>query len=400
MFHNIDIKTEPGHEVFLPFPAIYRETLTSESEKRFLDYQNKCRCCFESFSISSTKISIDLPLMNTFRDLTGVELLQGFGYSMFFCYQCSSNIKKCQEFIEKSRNLQNQFNEFVSFKPVIKAEIINEQDVTLCEVMLAPGDDSIKPEDESNCIRDCSVKLKRVDIIDVEEYNISSKQAAKKKARSRSDSRKNLTKERMSCDKCEWSTLSKKRLLFHVLKHVQPVKLTNKLSCKYCRNISKSTKGLHEHIKRSHKQEKFDKFCKICNTGCESNFRLERHLEMYHPDSEKHKCGNCEKSFYTEETLKRHDELTHKVSVKCKELSCMKLFFDKYTMTSHYYRMHLEQRKVSQIDFYLNLLIYHSQSFISAQHTMRSLWQNLQLKNISSHAYEKESFGRSNITHL
>lgn len=353
MFHNFDIKTEPGHEVFLPYPAIYRESLSSETENRFFDYQNKCRCCFELFSISSTKISIDMLLMNTFRDLTGVELLQDLGYSMFFCYQCSSDIKKCQEFIENSRSLQNQFNEFVFFKPVIKAEIITEQEVKECELSLAPFDDSIKPEDESKCIRDCSVNLKRVDISDVEEYNILSKRTSKKKARPRSDYRRNLMKERMSCDKCEWSTLSKKRLLFHVSKHVQTVQLTNILSCIYCRTIAKSQKGLHEHIKRSHKQEKFDKFCKICNTGCESNFRLERHIEMYHPDAEKHKCGNCEKSFYTEETLKRHDELTHKVSVKCREPSCMKLFYDKYTMTSHYYRMHLEQRKVSRIDFYL-----------------------------------------------
>lgn len=383
MFHRIDIKTEPDHDIFLE-----NKQVSAENANKFHDYKNKCRCCFEAFSISSIKIPIDNIHRDAFNKLTGVELLQDSGYSTLICFDCISNMRKCQDFIDKSRNLQKEFYDFVSTAKSIPIKTENEfsdsESVNVVEAdptdYFASDDDNDNRNEEksekSNITKECVVKLEKIDIGDynVEEYrpsicqpttSIIGKESIKPKV---TIPRRNLTDEQkkllMFCDKCDWSSTSKRKMEHHALNHA----LSSGI-CSFCGKVPSSAKGLITHIRRFHRNGKSKKTdCSICNIRMQSNYKLEQHIQLLHPEVVKEMpCKKCNKSFYTEDALKRHEQLAHDVKVKCKDANCEKLFFDQTAMSCHYYKMHLEGTNVSYfIRVDINILLMKTSYNISA----------------------------------
>lgn len=367
MFHRIDIKTEPSHVIFLQ----NHQQVSAENTNKFHDYQNKCRCCFEAFSISSIKIPVDNVHRDVFNKLTGVELLQDSGYSMLICFDCISDMRKCQEFIDKSKNLQKEFYNFVSTAKSIPIKTEDEfsdsesvnVDAVPTDYFASDDDYNDRNEEESNIsniTKECVVKLEKIDVGDynVEEFRATisqpttniSEESIKPKA-----PRRNLTDEQkkllMFCDKCNWSSASKIKMQHHALSHA----LSSGI-CSFCGKVPSSAKGLIAHIRRFHRNGKSKKTdCSICNSRMESNYKLEQHMQLLHPEVVKEvHCGKCNKSFYTEDALKRHEQLAHDVKVKCKDENCEKMFFDLTTMNNHYYKIHLEGTNVSFIKVDIN----------------------------------------------
>lgn len=376
MFHRIDIKTEPDHD-FLQNQQVLTEN-TNKFDK-FHDYQNKCRCCFEAFSISSIKIPVNNIHRDAFNKLIGVELLHDSGHSMLICFDCISVMRKCQDFIDKSRNLQKEFYDFVSTAQSIPIKTENAfSDSESVNFDADPPDyfasdddkddkdkekeDDNRNEDKSNITKECVVKLEKIDIGDynVEEYRPTicqpttslTKASIKPKVKI---PRRNLTDEQkkllMFCDKCNWSSTSKIKMQHHALSHA----LSSGI-CSFCGKVPSSAKGLITHIRRFHRNGKSKKTdCSICNTRMESNYKLEQHIQLLHPEVVKEvPCKKCNKRFYTEDALKRHEQLAHDVKVKCKDENCEKMFFDQTAMNSHYYKMHLEGTNVSFIRVDIN----------------------------------------------
>lgn len=367
MFHRIDIKTEPSHVIFLQ----NHQQVSAENTNKFHDYQNKCRCCFEAFSISSIKIPVDNVHRDVFNKLTGVELLQDSGYSMLICFDCISDMRKCQEFIDKSKNLQKEFYNFVSTAKSIPIKTEDEfsdsesvnVDAVPPDYFASDDDNNDRNEEESNIsniTKECVVKLEKIDVGDynVEEFRATiyqpttniREESIKPKAprRSLTDEQKKLL---MFCDKCNWSSASKRKMQHHALSHA----LSSGI-CSFCGKVPSSAKGLIAHIRRFHRNGKSKKTdCSICDSRMESNYKLEQHMQLLHPEVVKEvHCGKCNKSFYTEDALKRHEQLAHDVKVKCKDENCEKMFFDLTTMNNHYYKIHLEGTNVSFIKVDIN----------------------------------------------
>lgn len=399
MFCSINVKRERGHEVFLPNATTCSEIIDlSDANDKFVNHQNKCRCCFEPFGISSMKIMINASQRKTFNKLTGVELLEDLGYSKFLCLKCITEMKKCQEFIEKSTNLQKEFYNFVSANYTIKAEY-GHFEPEIVQIDVDPPDLSILDNtNRFNCTKQCSVKIKRVNLddFDVDMHYFESKSNShsfsyqfnfddndsicsfgddqldrfsnssstrqvkpkppkpKRPPKPKSISRKHLKAEerRMFCDKCDWNSMSRKRMMQHVINHLKLYKIDS--LCSFCGKKFTTTIGLTLHIKRYHEAVAKKIECSICKVEVDTNFLLERHMLWYHPTVEKEfKCGKCELSYFTEGALTRHDQLVHDVKVKCRVLTCKKLFYDNIAEGSHYIKFHKEEKNVSLIEIYI-----------------------------------------------
>lgn len=383
MLHSIVSKPEPNveptHEIFLP-AVIHHETISSQPKtinSKFLDYQNKCRCCFDEFRISAMKIMMTRNQRNAFKRLTGVELVQDPRYSRFMCQKCFADITKCHSFIEKSRKLQKEFQEFVKTKPEIKTEEVlisapETETVTLIIDKVShppPAIIEIKKE-PPDCNMECSVKLERVDLdnVDVVQNLISAtgtKRISKpvivptvinikiQPKRPKAIPRDHLTGEnrRMFCDKCDWSSLDRGMMMNHAIRHVESCKKKIIFRCKLCGKKCASSVGLACHMKSMHKKSSsFPIQCPICKLGSTSNYRLEIHMYWKHPCAEKKfNCKKCAKGFFTHEVFVRHMNLKHYAKVKCKEKTCKRLFMRRSEMMVHYRAYHVRASQVRKV---------------------------------------------------
>lgn len=393
MLHNIVLKSdpdvEPTHEILLP-AAVHHETITSQPEtvsSKFFDYQNKCRCCFEEFIISAMKIMMTRNQRNAFKRLTGVELVQDSRYSRFMCQKCFGDITKCQSFIEKSRKLQKEFQEFLITKPEIKTEevLIPTPEIETVTLILdtvsrpRPAIIEVKNEPPDYCTMKCSVKLERVDLdnIDVVQNLVATTRTKRiskpvivptainekiKPKKPKAIPRDHFTGEdrRMFCDKCEWSSLDRGRMLKHAIRHIKSCEKKIVFRCKLCGKKCVSSVGLACHMKSMHKKSSsFPIQCPICKQGSTSNYRLEIHMYWKHPCAEKKfNCKKCAKGFFTHEVFVRHMNLKHFAKVKCKEKTCKRLFMRRSEMMVHYRGYHVRASQVSKVGELFELITY------------------------------------------
>lgn len=380
----VDVKLQPRHEIYLPNSSKQQLQISSAPGK-FHDYQNKCRCCFEDFSISSMKIVITDSQRVAFKKLTGVELQQDPGHSKFFCQKCFNEMTRCQDFIDKISILQKEFKEFVTSSEFsIKTEevLITPEVVTVnFDNDPSPAIDFIKQEENPiDSIMECSVKLERYDF-DENDLVQNLMSEIKSERPKRNASRKIVKKPRalrhdhlegddrlMFCDKCNWTTDDKKKMLNHVSDHLKSKIIAINSKCDLCGKIFTSSNRLAQHITRYHRLKRTKKcVCPMCNLELRSNYQLERHVTNDHTEvTKKSKCKKCTKSFFTNEGLNRHLNMTHYAKIRCTYLNCTKRFIDAPTMRHHISRSH-EKPKV---DVRLNLVKRHK---ISINHNFYSI---------------------------
>lgn len=381
------METDNLHQVFWPrYLSEGSETkqvqqVTQESENIFNDLENRCRCCFERFTISSIKIGFKATQRNMLSQLIGIEIIQEQGYPNFMCLQCITDIKKCREFIDKAKKLQEKFCEFVSPKEIegycIKTEFTFQEPAVVI--------DELHSTDVS-LVKKCSVKLERINLeryeVDMSYYdsnfndddddffdanfdhsfgiddisNCSSSRSStpeqkqipkKKKLRCITFNHLPLDQRTYCCDKCDFKTPIRQKIIFHVGTHLNTSRVES--LCNHCGKSYTTADGLKTHIRKVHTDAKVDAAtCWFCNIECESHHLLIRHLEWYHPNEErKFQCEKCTESFFTEASLTRHVQLVHDVKVKCKDKNCDKMFHDVRLMNRHYLKCHKERTDVS-----------------------------------------------------
>ena len=136
---------------------------------------------------------------------------------------------------------------------------------------------------------------------------------------------------RIVCQTCRYTFSRKKTLKKHLKKmHNITVEVQNILNvktgpvptmkCEYCENMYMSSRGVHLHQAREHKDLWLSsKNCKICHKSFQTVHYAALHVKLVHEDTRPFECKICNKKFKLKFTLKVHVNAVHK---KIKRFGC------------------------------------------------------------------------------
>lgn len=113
----------------------------------FDNHLTKCRCCFKPQG------SIRVPLnncINLLESIVGYKLNSDRQTTLYICLICSNKLKEFQQFMTKTRNLQDLYNKFLSGETTVKLENETEFRTTIVS-------------------RDVKHQIERVDVVEVPE---------------------------------------------------------------------------------------------------------------------------------------------------------------------------------------------------------------------------------------
>lgn len=136
---------------------------------------------------------------------------------------------------------------------------------------------------------------------------------------------------RLTCDLCGYTRATKKFLLIHILKHLDP----KASSCKICLKVFSDKHKMLRH-KGNHCTET-KKTCPICSKKLEAD-NMFSHIKKHEIEkqSPKFRCEVCDKKFFIYDLLRTH-EITHSKSIECD--FCGK----KYQSKDGYFEEHLKR---------------------------------------------------------
>lgn len=337
------------------------EQSEAEINPKFFDHQNKCRSCFGAFEPNSTKVIIKQQQMRMFHTLTGIELRMDSNFSKYLCTGCDAELKRLAKFRENIGGLQKEFYEFAESEQgcvVMKREIVDDiEHVNMDDPLsVSTANDFFKEELESEeeddnkseiepdaSIRECYVKLDRIDVSNYPQYS-----------------------EEVDCDiedddddDSEYKPKCKTRKVKVAQKSREPKKIARSytsrpknviLTCDLCDKKFDEIPKVIAHMK----VHRFDYTCTTCNLNFKTLARYEKHLRVIHPDKQPDiPCTECEQKFFSESSLKSHMERIHWSSIPCVDKNCTMKFFRVSQMRFHYDNVHDKNKKnVSFVEFF------------------------------------------------
>ena len=139
------------------------------------------------------------------------------------------------------------------------------------------------------------------------------------------------------CDKCDYKSIRKRLLAYHMKTHF----VTEKLKCNICDAQLKNVKMIAFHKKSVHDGKKYN--CKICGKLFSQSSHLRVHQRSLHTDIfelSQVECDICSKKFKNKGYLKKHKKSHQSEYVDCKE--CGKRKKSTY-LPSHKRKFHTER---------------------------------------------------------
>ena len=127
--------------------------------------------------------------------------------------------------------------------------------------------------------------------------------------------------------------------------HEKAVHITGYLlsRCGYCNERFTSTKNKDEHLAKVHGVEIRALKCQACDRTFENKRALTIHTRRDHLMERKHKCSQCEMSFFNSSSLKMHI-VAHSGLKNFQCDMCQKSYAQKKTLTQHM-RVHSDERR-------------------------------------------------------
>lgn len=94
----------------------------------FDNHQNKCRCCFQQLSIYKASLWSYKHLLET---VVGSELSSDLRASVFLCSSCVLILEQYDQFMSRTKLLQDSYNEFlqsqVPDRITVKSELVENE---------------------------------------------------------------------------------------------------------------------------------------------------------------------------------------------------------------------------------------------------------------------------------
>jgi hypothetical protein len=105
------------------------------------------------------------------------------------------------------------------------------------------------------------------------------------------------------CDQCKMSFASENKRTAHTKKvHEGPAKF----NCELCEHKTYYKKEHTRHMEKEHKtQKKFDFVCEKCGESKQNKYRLDQHIDQFHPIPHP-ECPGCHKTFPTKPEMRNH----------------------------------------------------------------------------------------------
>ena len=123
--------------------------------------------------------------------------------------------------------------------------------------------------------------------------------------------------------------------------HMRESHKTRKIKCEQCSQVFKSNDGLRRHILLHDTRRKFS--CSLCNLRYEEISSRNRHMKMYHNDTNPMlNCKLCEKKFKTEQGIKSHTRQVHDRERNHGCADCSYKFINRSKLNRHIRRVHLK----------------------------------------------------------
>jgi len=173
----------------------------NEEKGQCRDDANKCRCCFSDCHEDNTKIAISEQHQEIFRSMMNVELRMDLVLSAFICSICDNKMNKISEFVQVVGKVQRKFYEFIAdvggnknySVDALCSDISNEfqpgtEKQELCSIIkiekeqFTVEDSNATLPSNDLCLKQCFVRLDRLDENIIKKYRKTSAQRSVKES--------------------------------------------------------------------------------------------------------------------------------------------------------------------------------------------------------------------------